>query len=179
MGTNKKPRKAYRPRPVDPGATIVAMCSAAKLPQDKVRKALAGIEGALLDLQRGIEPEFKLRVLSDMLNVAEQLARLGICSDEESCQVIGEGQLTVARLCEQHAATGSWTMRAADIAALREAMIRHCIQLQHCSHREYESSLDAVERIVSQALAGNAGHKTIVIGHIDGSKPWRLGKTAA
>lgn len=179
MSKSKKPRKAYRPRPVNAAATFTAIQGACKLDQAEVSKAVDGVAAALLNLQRGIEPDFQTRVLGDMLNVAEQLAELGICSDAESREVITQAQATIAGLCEQHAAIGSWTLRAADLGRLREAIFRHRIQLEHCSLREYEAALDAVVRIVSQALAGNAARRVIVIGHIDGKQgDWRTHQPA-
>ena len=179
MSSSRKPRKQYRPRVIDAAATFNAIEGASKLPQRQVTQAVAGMHTSLMHLQCHRAPELQVRVMGDMLNVSEQLADLGICSDDGSRAIITAAQITIATLCERHAATNSWAMRAEGIDTLRQAIDRHHIQLQHCSRREYEAALDAVARIVSQALAGNAGQRVIVIGHMDGTHgDWRTHRPA-
>lgn len=166
MSANKRPRKKYRPRVIDLAATANAIEGASLLAPAQVAQAIAGLHASLLDFQRGIEPVWHLRVLSDMCNVAEQLIERGICTDAESRSIVSDAQTCIARLCEQHAESGSWTARAGELATLRDAVERHGIQLQHACMSEYQAAIAAVVRIVSQALAGNAGRSVVNVGHI-------------
>lgn len=166
-------RKKYRPRPTYLNAVAIAIERASKLPPASVSAAIAGVREAFHRLKVSDDPDQAWRVLADACNVAEQLAALGICSDELSVDVIETAQHALAAVLERQTATGSWAMRATEIQAIDAAIERHQIQLGFCSHREYEAALQKVRNVVAGALSGSITPRARIVGDL-GGRPARL-----
>lgn len=140
----------------------VALENAARLAA-RDRLALQGIVRNALEAYRtGQDCAAQWCVLADALNVAEGLAAAGICSDEASCERIAAGQRALSLAHRRHAERGSWTMYAAELRALDEAVWVGSVQLDHCSLGEYERAVEATRRRMQQARAGNAPAGAVV-----------------
>ena len=168
MGATKKPRKAYRPKPVHYNQVQRSAEAAALIPRSEVARVMAGVREAFEAFRRCEQPGFYWRSMADALNLAESLANEGICSDSDSLGIIAGGQSALASVAERHVAVGSWALRAEEMAALSDALDRHELQLQFASMGEYERAIERTKRRISQALAGNAGAAVIVLGDIGG-----------
>ena len=154
MGATRKPRKAYRPGHVDLLAHDTAAALATKLNGEQ-RQALGQPASTALDGLRTATGGWPAWCnLADALNVAEQLAEMGICSDRKT--EIAAGQAALHELHTRQAERNTWTLRAAELAALQTAVEFHRIQLDHCSQGEMRAAIETVKRRVQQALAGNA-----------------------
>lgn len=154
MARSKPPRKAYRPGYVDLMAHDTAAALATKL-NGQQRHALGTPVTAALDgLRMGTGGWPAWCNLADGMNVAEQLAHRGICSDR--LPEILAAQAALHELHTRQATRASWTLRAAELAALHTGVDFHLIQLQHCTQGEMRDAITAVQRRVAQALAGNA-----------------------
>lgn len=162
MGRTAKPRKAYRPRPVDASPHELAMARATAL-QPQQRQALGQpLQQALEGLRTGQGGWDAWRTMADALNVAEQLARAGIASDR--LPEILEAQAALHALHQRHAERGTWTLRASELAALTFGAELHAIQLRYASQGEMADAIRAVQRRVQQALQGNAPKGAMVCG---------------
>jgi len=154
MGKNSKPRKVYRPHRVDLDPMDLASSRAALL-QPHQKAALAGPVRAALDhLRRCSDSWTAWCNLADAMNVAEQLALRNIASDR--LPEFQAAQQVLHDVYHRQANRGTWAMRAPELAALDFAVTLHVIQLGHCTQGELGDSIQAVQRRVAQALAGNA-----------------------
>ncbi len=166
MSKSKKPRKAYRPRPVHLNSITRAIEGAALLDPREVAKAVAGVDNAFDLFRQAVDPVQHWRVMADALNVAETMSDIGICSDAASLQLILDGQGVLARVAEQRAACGSWALRAADMATLREALDRHHLQLQFISGAEYERAIAQTRARVEAARRGQGKRPILAVGEL-------------
>lgn len=139
-----------------------AMAGAAKLPAEDVARVRAGMLAALERFSTGDHCREHWASMADASNVAEELSRLGICSDEPSRALIEDAQRTLGEVAVRAQQRGSWTLYAPELVLLREALERHAIQLAQCSLSEYERAVDAVRRKHAQYAAGNAPSGAIV-----------------
>lgn len=154
MGKSQRPRKAYRPRPVDAAPHELAMARAAAL-QPSQRQALSQpLQQALDGLRTGTGGWAAWRAMADAMNVAEQLVVRGIASDRMA--EIQAAQAALHAVHQRHAQRGTWTLRADELAALTTGAQMHTIQLRFASQGEVADAIRAVQRRVQQALAGNA-----------------------
>lgn len=148
--------KGRTPGPVHLNAMHRAMVGASLLPRDDVARVAAGLRLALDEFSRGVHCSTHWRCLADATNVAECLAELRICSDDDSRECIQAGQAALAAVADRHTTRQSWALRADELLALRAAVERHHIQLTLCSFTEYERAIAMVRNRVAQAVAGNA-----------------------
>jgi hypothetical protein len=160
MPRSKKPRKAYRPRPVldDPTEAVIAM--AGLLPQRQRLDLIQPVEQAFDAMRRGVGGWASWCALADAMNVAEALASIGIASDR-----VPELKAAQAVLHAVHGrvqAGGGWTLRGPEIAQLEFGVDIHRIQGTVCSLGEMARAIQKVKNVATQALAGNAGRGVTV-----------------
>ena len=168
MPASSKPRKAYRPRPVDIDPTQLAIARAALVPQAQRAQLVAPVRRALDGLRTATGGWQAWCGMADAMNVAERLALAGIASDR--MPEIQAAQAALQALHARHAATGSWTLRAAELKALDDGAFFHKVQLEHCTQGELHDAIQAVQRRVAQALAGNAPRDArVCVGQLGGA----------
>lgn len=114
------------------------------------------VEHALHAFRSGRDCAAHWRTLADALNTAEQLARIGIASDDASRERIADAQRVLADVHRRHAQRGSWTLHGPELQALDDGLWVHRVQLQHCSLGEFDRARHDVAERVRQARAGNA-----------------------
>ncbi|MBA3622887.1 MAG: hypothetical protein H0W48_00150 [Methylibium sp.] len=153
-----------KPRPVYTNAIQRAIESSRKLPADAQRELKAIVQRSRDEFVKQVDTVANWRALADALNQAEALAGFGICSDAESIDAIEGAQTVLSRVWSSHAGGGSWALFSTEITALDEGLLRHRIQLEHCSLGEYGRATKAVRNRVQAALAGNAGKRVTVLG---------------
>lgn len=113
-------------------------------------------EHALHAFRSGRDCATQWRVLADVLNTAEALARIGIASDDDSRDRINDAQQVLGDVFERQAQRGSWTLRGPELQALDDGLWVARIQLDHCSLREFEDARRVAAERIRQARAGNA-----------------------
>lgn len=173
MSKSKKPRKAYRPRPVHLNNITRVLENVALLDRHEIAKATAGVDQAFDLFRQAVEPAHHWRVMADALNVAETMSDGGICSDAASLQLILDGQDVLARVAEQRAACGSWALRAADMQTLRDALDRHHLQLTFISVSEYERAIASTRARVEAARNGQGSRGIVAVGDLGRLQPAR------
>ena len=168
MPASSKPRKAYRPRPVDIDPTQLAIARAALVPAPQRAMLLTPVRRALDGLRMATGGWQAWCGMADAMNVAERLALAGIASDR--MPEIQAAQAALQTLHARHATTGSWTLRAEELRALDEGAFFHKVQLEHCTQGELHDAILAVQRRVAQALAGNAPRDArVCVGQLGGT----------
>jgi hypothetical protein len=160
MGRTRKPRKAYRPSAVDALAHDTAMARASLLRPEQRLELLAPVRRALANMRMGIDPDAAWCGLADAMNVAEQLASIGIASDRVPEFMAAQAALQAVHT--RRATLGRLVCTGTELKALDEAVMLHGVQLQVASQGEVAAAIQAVKNRVSQALAGNAPRDALV-----------------
>jgi hypothetical protein len=159
-----RPRRTPRqPRPVHLNTIERAIEGARKLPEAAVEALKIALDSTLTEFGQGIDCAPRWCCMADAMNVAEALAQIGICSDDNSKAIIHGGHQVLADVQQRRTAGGSWTLRGIERKTLDEAIWMHGVQLDHCSRREYEQAVQTVRARCSQARAGNAPTGSVVI----------------
>lgn len=156
-------RSKYKPKPVIANPVAYAIESAAKIEPAKVEKLIRFGADALTTLktQEG-DVAAAWRNLADVFNVAEALSDIGILSDEYSTELVSHAQAALGAVISRHKATGSWTLKGAEVAALEGGLWVQRHQLDYASLSEYERARREVVNRVRAALAGNAPRGVVV-----------------
>lgn len=160
MPRSHRPRKRYVPKRIDHDPVELAISGAALLHASQRASLIDPLRGAFEALRTGRGTQDAWRAMADALNVAEQLAMQGIASDH--AELILRAQAALAALHARRQAGGSWTLRAPELDALRDAAEIHEIQLEHATQAETGRAITAARRRVQQALVGNAPRDAIV-----------------
>lgn len=160
MGATRKPRKRYVPKRVETDPVEAAIAQAGLLSPGQRQELGGPVQRAFERARQGTGGWPAWCELADGLNVAEQLALRGICSDR--MPEIMAGQRALQSLHHRHEERNTWTLRAEEITALQTGVDFHLIQLAHCTQGELRDAIFAVQRRVSQALAGNASPSALV-----------------
>lgn len=162
MAANRKPRKRYRPRPLDIDPMGLAMTTAAAL-TPRQRGTLAANATTAFDAFRvGAGSLEHWQSLAGIISVAEQLARAGIARDH--VETFSGARQMLVEVWQRHATRQSWTLYPREITTLDDALWLYGVQLQHVSQRELSEARDTVERRWTQALLGNAAEGCMVVG---------------
>jgi hypothetical protein len=159
-------RSQYRriPRPVYSNAHTIAMRGSGQLDRADVDGMWRLFERALREFSSGKECATHWRSLADACNLAETLASLfPLANDPESRQRIAAGQRVLADVFQRYQLHKSWTLHAAELEALRVALLIHDVQLRHCSATEFAQAFDHTRERLHQAQAGNPPAGSIVL----------------
>lgn len=167
MPRNTKPRKAYRPRPVDADPFGLAVSRAVALSASQRLQFIEPVAAALLALKRGHATMQHWADLADALNVAEQLCALRICNDR--MHTVLAGQAALHAIHHRHATRGRWVAKGEELRALSDdtgdtlaALDVHRVQVNHCSQGEMATAIQRAAERGRQALAGNASPDALV-----------------
>jgi hypothetical protein len=158
-----------RPRRIAINPVAVAIEGAARLSRTEVEQMRAAYHRDLASFCAGHHCEGAWSSMAAALNMAESLSNVGIGSDDESVLRINRGQQVLKAALERHNERGSWALRfdeeanAHERTLLQDALWMHITQLELCSYSEYRRALQATERRVAAALAGQPGKGVTVV----------------
>lgn len=156
-------RRHRTAKPVYVNALQRAIESASKLPKSDQEALKRIVTHAVTEFCRGVNCSAHWRDMADALNVAEELARIGIVSDAASKKRIADALAVLGCVIERYSSIASWTLYPAEMLDLRDGLWMHRVQLEHCSLGEYDRAKETVARRTRQALAGNASPGTTVL----------------
>lgn len=108
---------------------------------------------ALLNLQFGRFTENDWRNLADALNFGEVLAQSPFNLANDHADLFDAGQTVLHELVEQYRERKTWTARAHQLQALRDAVEMHEIQLQFAGQGELQDAEQLIINRVRGALA--------------------------
>lgn len=121
------------------------------------------MQTALDEFSRGLHCAAHWLSFADCANLAETLADMRVVGGAEVMALVHEAQATLAAVAERQKRSGSWTLRAPELASLRDLVWIHGKQLQTCSYGEFCRATHTTAQRVSQARAGNAPRGAIVV----------------
>lgn len=163
MAANRRPHKAYRPRPVRTDAFLHAIDRVATLLNHQRATLLAPLQVAVDAFRTGQGTAAHWANLADGMNVGEVLCELQIGSN--LAPQFQAAQQALAAVHRRHAERNSWTLRADELASLTDAVWCAGVQMQHCSQGEMQDAINTVKRRTAAALAGSvAAGTTICVG---------------
>lgn len=142
-------------KPVYLNAVQRAIESSQKLPNLHVNSLKGIMAQALKSLHDGEGSHEDFRNLVDAFNIGEQLAELGICSNDECRVMLQNGQSSLLGIYERHKARNEWSLIAEDIWPLNEAIFIHGVQLGFVSLGEFQKAQKMVSEKSRQAVRGN------------------------
>lgn len=147
MPSNKKPRKAYRPKPVLRDPLGHALGAFKTLPEDYRITSEVRHHGALTAMTTGKGSFHDWGVLCGVLNLARILADMGIGSDQ--LQLIAQAMQAHSMCGKRHVRAGSFGYTGSELAYVREALEVYEIQLENVTVREFDTASAELDRRVS------------------------------
>ncbi len=155
--------KARRPRPVYANSYVRAMEGATRLRPEIRAERRAKYQAAFIAFRTGNGCVDAWRELADALNLAEQIAEYGIVCDRASKDRIAAGHEVLGTVIGRVEERRSWTLYAAEIQTLEDALWMFSAQLDYVSVLEFENAEKRVFDRISAALAGNASPGTTIV----------------
>ena len=161
MSTNKKPRKAYRPRPVTADTMTLAKHFAAK-PSEADRNDVMGmLAKAIQALREGVATEHQWAIAAGSVTVALAIERKGIVRGLMGHLVTAGNALQDIYDRALRVGGGRWirvTLYFNEIEALNDLLWLHKLQLSQLGRAEFIAAIDqAQKRVVSD------GHVATVV----------------
>ncbi len=102
------------------------------------------------------------RVLADAFSIAEVLAQPPVNLANDHIDKFEEAHLVLYALSEQFRDRGTWTARAEQLQAVKDAMEIFEIQLENVAQGEFERAVEKLKRRIQEALRGNGGNVQLV-----------------
>ena len=112
MAANKKPRKAYRPKPVDKFATYKAVETCTGLNEAEHKSVTAPVVVAWYRLQNGIADAHDIDVFADVIATCMMAAQDMEQYLQDICQ---EASNALAGVIDRHTRCGKWGVDAATL----------------------------------------------------------------
>lgn len=158
MPTNKKPRKAYRPKHQYLNATQVAISRASALSEAEIQQVCSGVDNAVRRLFAGEDPAFQIRVVADALNVACSFNEVGLVKVAPA--IINDGLRAIKTISER----GTWATKFEEREAIMTATAAHHVQMRSgMTFGEYRAAVELTKRRLAQYQAGNAPADHILV----------------
>jgi hypothetical protein len=149
MASNKKPRKAYRPRPVTAHTMTLATHYAAKPAAADRKEVLDMLSSAIQALREGVATEHQWSIAAGSVTVALAIERQGIVrgllghlkTAEQSLQDIYDRALRTGG--------GRWvrvTLYYQELDALQTFLDLHAFQVRQLGRAEFLAAIDAAQK---------------------------------
>lgn len=156
MSRSKKPRKAYRPKPVI-NSLDWGINGSAKFDKDSIAEILRIVEESFLVMKQGKATAEEWNMIAQALNISEALAQLNIGSN--LTPHIRAGQWAMNEVGKRMIAGRNSVLRAQELHDIDEALIRYHAQLTLCSVGEYRRAVKGVINWhTGRGMAGNNAH---------------------
>lgn len=155
MPRSHRPRKAYRPRRIDPDPIGLAIGRVTTLDNTQRLALDMPLREALDAFRRGAGSREHWLQLADALNVAEAIAARGLFAEDRPDAYVA-AQRVLGDVSDRREAGGSWTLRGPELQALEIGIQCHELQLDACSQGELADAIADVKRRIRGVLAGNA-----------------------
>lgn len=141
----KKPRKAYRPKPVLPNP----LASMRPLPIEKRRSILLSFHTSLATIERGQHPGIaEWRDLADLVNICETFMRQGKLLRDEIAPSIGLATEAMCEAGERFKQGRAMRLSGAGLVALRFLIDVHDQCLEGFTEREVALAVAETQRVV-------------------------------
>ena len=149
MSRNKKPRKAYRPRPVTADTMALAKHYAAKPAAADRAEVLGMLRQAVKALREGVATEQQWSIAAGSVSVALAIERQGIVRGLHGHFKLAEQALQDIYDRAIHAGGGRWvrvTLYFNELDALADLLTFHAYQVRQLGRAEMLAAIDAAQK---------------------------------
>lgn len=165
MSANKKPRKAYRPRPVTADTMALALHLAAKPAAADRADVLGVLRNAIQALREGVATEHQWAIAAGSMTVALAIERRGIVRGLMEHLTTAGNALQAIYDRALRVGGGRWirvTLYYQELDALQTFMDLHTFQLEQLGRAEFIAAIDqAQKRVVAD------GHIATVVRDVE------------
>ena len=149
MGTNKKPRKAYRPRQIACNTLELALHHAAKPTEEDLHDVLQPIADCVKALREGVATEGQWAIAAGAVQMAMSIERQGVVRG--LVEHLASAEAALQGIYRRAMATGEWKGTALyyqELDALQEFLELHTFQIRQLGRREFIRAIEGAERQV-------------------------------
>lgn len=162
MSRNKKPRKAYRPRPVTADIMTLAKHYAAKPASADRKEVLSMLGNAIRALREGVATEHQWSIAAGSVTVALAIERLGAVRGMQAYFKAAERALQDIYDRAMRMGSGRWTrvtLYFHELDALADLLSLHSFQVQHLGRAEFLAAIDAAQKdTIAQGHTATRAH---------------------
>lgn len=151
------------PRLVSVNTMEIAMTNATTHTSSNQALILSLPEAAINALQFGGFNAAHWRDLGDTCNVGQVLAKPPYNLANDHIDLFLAAERVLFELNDQYTAKRTWTAKASQLQALKDALEIHDIQLRYVSQGELKAAADEVCKVCAEALRGNGGNVSVVM----------------
>lgn len=147
MGTTKKPRKKYRPKPVlqNPvGYVLEGMTRVEQAANSEITLIKIKNHSAMVALLNGTAKKYEMNVLVAMSNIVEALWELGFGAEYQSVCV--EGRFAIYHIVLRSQEHGKFTPTGSEITQLNMLLELHDAQMEVITMKDLENACALVRR---------------------------------
>lgn len=144
MAKNKRPRKQYRPKQINPTAIVDAFAARLPMATDKQQDVSLVAHQSLTALTQGKGSEFDAEALAVAMNLSMLLTELDV--GKEYMAVAIAGQEAVVRCQARAANTGKWGLDGPAIAAIEQALELHDQQVEIATQAQMSAAIREMHR---------------------------------
>ena len=149
MSRNKKPRKAYRPRPVTCETLKLALHHAAKPTQEDLQDVLQPIASSIKALREGVATESQWAIAAGAVQMALSIERQGVVRG--LVEHLASAEAALQGIYRRAMSTGEWkgtSLYYQELDALQEFLSLHTFQIRQLGRREFIRAIEGAERQV-------------------------------
>jgi malonyl CoA-acyl carrier protein transacylase len=147
MAGNKKPRKAYRPRPVTAHTMALATDNAAKPAAADRAEVLAMLSQAVKALREGVATELQWSIVAGSVTVALAIERQGVVRG--LLEHLQSAEQALQAIYDRATSSGRW-MRATlyfhELDVLADFLSFHTFQVNQLGRAEFLAAIDAAQK---------------------------------
>ena len=161
MSRNKKPRKAYRPRPVTAETMALARHYAAKPAPEDRKQVLGMLRDAAKALREGVATEHQWSIVAGSITVAMAIERQGIVRGMEGHLLAAQDALQGIYDRAMRTGGGSWvrvTLYYQELDELQWFLGLHSFQMNQLGRAEFIAAIESAQRDTIKQ-----GHTTEVV----------------
>lgn len=151
MSANKKPRKAYRPRPIAVNTLELALHHAAVPAASDRAEILAVLRQSIQALREGVATERHWSIAAGAVSVARAIERQGIVRGLQGHIEASNAALQAIYTRAMRNGSGRWarvTLYFNEIEAVNDLLWMQKLQLDKLGRAEFLAAIDAAERDV-------------------------------
>jgi hypothetical protein len=163
MAQNKRPRKKYTPKNINPASWQIGFQGSFKLSVHDALLRAEKLNIAVDEIITGKNTVTNWRDIFNALNMAEMWVRQGVIN-AESKDAIEETQSSIVDI-HGRLAQGTKALYPGEIAQLHGFCEDYADILTHVTHSQYFKAEQAVERKLRQILSGNVNNDVVMQSH--------------
>ena len=156
MSKRVKPKrdKAHRPKRVASNNMFLAAQNMAVLTDAERAFLVTPLREAFEAMRSGHCSIEQWELLADAANIAGELVKLLICTDQPSVSILTEMLLALGSVCTRYHRTGRIGATGEELKAIAAGIERHDIQLMFTTGLDLKKAGAALEQLKAQARAG-------------------------